>query len=123
VGLVHIVEPTIMPVSTGTDPLLGSPMQGLESMEIINMQTDLADTLINKTIKKYGGQLQVTQFNEYGNTADGIINCSKEFKADMIVIGTHSRTGIDRFLMGSVAEHVVRYADVPVLVVPFKENN
>ncbi len=42
--------------------------------------------------------------------------------AKMIVIGTHSRTGIDRFFMGSVAEQVVRHSDIPVLVVPFVES-
>jgi nucleotide-binding universal stress UspA family protein len=64
--------------------------------------------------------MQVTHFTEYGSTASGIIECSKEFGADLIVIGTHSRSGLDRLLMGSVAEHVVRHSEVPVLVVPFK---
>ena len=54
--------------------------------------------------------------------ADGIIQCSKDFGADLIiVIGTHSRTGFDRLLMGSVAEDVVRHSEIPVLVVPFEE--
>ena len=64
--------------------------------------------------------MQITTFNDYGSTADGILKCSEEFGADMIVVGTHSRTGIDRFLMGSIAEDVVRHAQVPVLVVPMK---
>jgi nucleotide-binding universal stress UspA family protein len=34
------------------------------------------------------------------------------------VISTHGRSGFDRMLLGSVAEHVVRYAACPVLVVP-----
>ena len=38
------------------------------------------------------------------------------------MIGTHSRTGLDRLFMGSVAEHVVRHSKVPVLVVPLQEN-
>ena len=37
---------------------------------------------------------------------------------DLVVMGTHGRTGLDRFLLGSVAERVVRTAGVPVLVVP-----
>jgi nucleotide-binding universal stress UspA family protein len=37
--------------------------------------------------------------------------------ADLIVMGTHGRTGIARALLGSVAERVVRHADVPVLTV------
>ena len=125
VGLVHIVEPTVLPYNnSGGDVILGSSPQNFAAeAELINVQSELSESLIERTIKKFGGNLQVTHFNEFGNTADGIINCSKEFKADMIVIGTHSRTGIDRFLMGSVAEHVVRHADVPVLVVPFKEDH
>ncbi len=121
VGLVHIVEPMVMPASTSGDILLGSPAQGLgvNDMELMNIQSDASETLIERTIKKLGGDLQVTHFNEFGNTADGIIDCSKEFKADLIVIGTHNRTGLDRFLMGSVAEHVVRHSEIPVLVVPF----
>lgn len=41
----------------------------------------------------------------------------KEKEIDMIVMGTHGRTGLDRILLGSVAEKVVRSADVPVLTV------
>jgi nucleotide-binding universal stress UspA family protein len=63
----------------------------------------------------------VSHYNEFGDTSDGIINCSREFGADMIVIGTHSRSGIDRLLMGSIAEQVVRQSEIPVLVVPFVE--
>ena len=39
------------------------------------------------------------------------------WKADLIVIGTHGRSGLGRLLMGSVAENVVRHAPVPVLLV------
>ncbi len=40
-----------------------------------------------------------------------------EIDADLIVMGTHGRTGLPRILMGSVAEHVVRMATCPVLTV------
>ena len=46
-----------------------------------------------------------------------IVTYAKDTHADLIVIGTHGRTGVSRFLMGSVAEHVVRAAPCPVLVV------
>jgi nucleotide-binding universal stress UspA family protein len=125
VGMVHIVEPMVMPASTNPDILLGSStqMMGVNDVELINIQNDASETLIERTIKKLAGGLEVTHFNEYGNTADGIIDCSKEFKADLIVIGTHSRTGLDRLLMGSVAEHVVRHSEIPVLVVPFPDHS
>ncbi|MCR8561934.1 universal stress protein [Mucilaginibacter sp. BJC16-A38] len=122
VGLVNIVEPLIMPeTSAGVDPLMGSGMinSGIEDLEIIDIQKNQSENIIEHTIKQLAGDLQVTHLTGYGSTADGIIECGKEFGADLIVIGTHSRTGFDRFLMGSVAEHVVRHSEVPVLVVPF----
>lgn len=46
-----------------------------------------------------------------------IIETAKEASADVIVIGTHGRTGVPRALIGSVAEKVVRMSPVPVLTV------
>lgn len=46
-----------------------------------------------------------------------IIRCAKEVKADMIVMGSHERTGLAQVLIGSVAEKVVRKAPCSVLVV------
>lgn len=122
VGLVHIVEPAITP-ETPTDSLLGMPTNAADfnEMNLLDIQKEHAENIIDRTINKYGNGLQVTHFNEYGSTADGILSCSKEFKADLIVIGTHGRSGIDRLLMGSVAESVVRNSHVPVLVVPLVE--
>ena len=125
VGLVNIVEPAIVPqMTTGTDSLMGvsTPGIGLEEMEMIDIQQSQSDNIIDRTIAKFSGELSVTHFSEYGSTADGIVQCSKEFGADLIVIGTHSRSGLDRLLMGSVAEDVVRHSEVPVLVVPFRES-
>jgi nucleotide-binding universal stress UspA family protein len=52
-----------------------------------------------------------------GVAADDIVRLADEEKADLIVIGTHGRTGLMRVLMGSVAESVMRYAKCPVLTV------
>ena len=49
--------------------------------------------------------------------AQEIVDYAADVRADLIVLGTHGRTGVSRFLMGSVAEHVVRTAPCPVLVV------
>jgi nucleotide-binding universal stress UspA family protein len=125
VGLVNIVVPAMIPqMGTSNDPILGIPAMGvgIEEVELMDIQKNQSENIIDRTIKKFAGDMPVTHFTEYGQTADGIVTCSKEFKADLIVIGTHSRTGIDRLLMGSVAEHVIRHAEVPVLVVPMKEN-
>lgn len=46
-----------------------------------------------------------------------IVEYAEDRDADLLVMGTHGRTGIDRLLLGSVAEKVVRSSDVPVLTV------
>ena len=46
-----------------------------------------------------------------------ILAYADEHDVDLIVMGTHGRTGLDRYLVGSVAEKVVRLSDVPVLTV------
>ena len=49
--------------------------------------------------------------------ASVIVEEAKRWPADLIVIGTHGRSGFSRILFGSVAEGVVRTAHVPVLLV------
>ena len=53
-----------------------------------------------------------------GPPARCIVDVAKEIGADMIVMGTHGRTGLARMLIGSVSERVVRTSHVPVVTVP-----
>jgi len=52
-----------------------------------------------------------------GNPATAILNVAREINCDLIVMGTHGRTGLNRLLNGSVAEEVVRKAPCLVLTV------
>jgi nucleotide-binding universal stress UspA family protein len=52
-----------------------------------------------------------------GDAAAQILTTSKETGCDLIVMGTHGRTGLSHLLMGSVAEKVVRHAPCPVLTI------
>lgn len=54
---------------------------------------------------------------EFGDPTTTILRIAAEDQYDMIVMGTHGRTGFSHFLMGSVAEKVVRRASCPVLTV------
>lgn len=58
-----------------------------------------------------------------GKVADEIVQLAIEIGADLVVVGTHGRKGFERFLVGSVAERVVRYAPCPVLVVRPKDEH
>ena len=122
VGLVNIIEPIILP-SSGSDSITGitTDVSMGDGSEMVRIQKEAAENTVRRIQEQYAEQLKITNFTEYGLTADGILKCSAEFGADMIVVGTHSRTGIDRLFMGSIAEHVVRHSRVPVLVVPLKE--
>jgi quercetin dioxygenase-like cupin family protein len=52
-----------------------------------------------------------------GDPADEILLLTESLRCDLVVMGTHGRTGLGRFLAGSVAEEVLRKAVCPVLVV------
>lgn len=58
-----------------------------------------------------------------GHAVDEICTAAGSPDVDLIVTSTHGRTGLKHALIGSVAEHVVRYADRPVLVVPSHDAN
>lgn len=53
-----------------------------------------------------------------GNPAKEIVTYVKDNGIDMIVMGTHSQAGMDRYLFGSVADKVTRTSPVPVVIVP-----
>ncbi len=52
-----------------------------------------------------------------GPVADAILDCAARIHADLIAMSTHGRSGVARWLLGSVADRVVQAADVPVLLV------
>lgn len=51
-----------------------------------------------------------------GDPSTEIIDCAKEIDSDLIVMPSHGRKGVSRFLLGSVAERVVRLSHCPVLI-------
>ncbi len=53
---------------------------------------------------------------DFGDPADCILNLARETDADLVIVGTHGRKGLDRLLVGSVATQVLRTATCPVLV-------
>jgi nucleotide-binding universal stress UspA family protein len=58
-----------------------------------------------------------------GKPSDGILDYADENDADLVFMGTHGRTGLNRYVTGSVTERVVRLADVPVFTVRATERS
>jgi nucleotide-binding universal stress UspA family protein len=68
-------------------------------------------------LKPTDPKIQVAYYFGDGNPAAEIVRTAEEVSCELIVMGTHGRTGLGRILMGSVAEQVLRKASCPVLTV------
>ena len=74
--------------------------------------------------ERAGAKPQIALVEDFGGrVADAIIAQARRWKADLIVMGTHGRRGLNRALVGSDAETVVRLSPVPVLLVPARGRN
>ncbi len=76
-----------------------------------------ADESMRKFLDEHFKDVAVKGEVATGYAAEEIITTAEEEKADLIVMGTHGRKGIDRILFGSVAEKVVKTAKCPVLTI------
>lgn len=61
--------------------------------------------------------VEVEELVVEGSPHEVILDTAGEEDCDAIVMGTHGRSGVERFLLGSVTEKVVRHSEIPVLVV------
>ncbi len=113
VALLNIIEPT-PPVSN--PDFTFAPV----ITEVYDNSLENSNMLLKEIEKKYAGSCKTTFLSILDTATYGILQQADEWKADLIVIGTHGRTGINHFLMGSVAEHVARKSACPVLIVPNK---
>ena len=78
-----------------------------------------------RDVEVAGTQAGLTVMTEIveGNPHEEILDYVTEHGIDMVIMGTHGRTGLDRVVMGSVAERVVRRSPVPVLTVRGEEQD
>ena len=73
---------------------------------------------VERFVRTEVGDEVVTVAVRAGTVVDEIVCLAKEWLADLIVMGTHGRTGFERFLVGSVTARVLRNAPCPVVTVP-----
>ena len=85
----------------------------LNEIDESRIRTDLMKSLPEGTMDV----LEVETIVVKGVPLNEIINAATEINVDLIVIGTHGRTGLSHVMLGSVAEKVVRKATCPVLTV------
>lgn len=112
VRVLHVVEPPSL--------LLGREMAAHDpEFEVVwKALREQAKALVAKTaegLRRSG--LNVGPYLVEGDPKSQIIDVARDWHADLIVIGSHGRKGLDRFLLGSVSEGVVRHAPCSVEVV------
>ncbi|MFP8953685.1 universal stress protein [Natrialbaceae archaeon A-arb3/5] len=104
---------TVYSVDTSRVSRVKAPEELLDALE--QSGEDAIET-VRKRAKDAG--LSVSGAIATGSPADVILTSATEHDVDLIVMGTHGRTGIGQWFLGSVTENVVREADVPVFCVP-----
>ncbi len=117
VALIHVIEPAA-PTNYGADPLMGQ--QPIIIPETTEIQEENSKTMLDEISKQFADVKEVFTFSRIGSPKQEILAVAGEWAADLIIMGTHGRTGFDHFISGSVSESVIRRASCPVLVVPGK---
>ena len=105
--LVHVISPQAYP--------LGDKYAALDPAELMRETEDAEQKTMRSMAERAKARYSVRVI--HGSPAIEICKAANE-DVDLLVISTHGRTGLGHILLGSVAEHVVRYAHCPVLVIP-----
>jgi nucleotide-binding universal stress UspA family protein len=109
----HVLDPPDL------SPIVSASMTRQEFEDRLAEEEARANRKLDEFIRKAGivSAGCVVKLNEV-STALAIKNCAQGKKADLVIVGMHRRTGIEKWLRSSVAESVLSSSDVDVLVVP-----
>jgi universal stress protein A len=104
VTLLHVVEPTFMPAVE-----MGVVVE-VDSKEDVQRE-------LEKLRTRFAGEVSCQIMMRRGIAESEIVNAARELASDLIILSTHGRSGLDRLLLGSTAERVVRRAGCPIFIV------
>lgn len=86
---------------------------------VVERAESRAETALDEVGDIVGDRAAVEKHLRRGTPHEQILDAVDDYGVDLVVMGTHGRTGLDRFVhLGSVTERVVRHAPVPVVTVP-----
>jgi nucleotide-binding universal stress UspA family protein len=94
-----------------------SPTGGLSVEAWTDAERDRAEHAVEDAVALLRDDLPVETATVEGVPKATILDYVEDERMDMVVMGTHGRTGLDHYLIGSVAEKVVRRSPVPVVTV------
>lgn len=124
ITLLHVVADYTYYSSLDYSPIMGfdsfSNLGMLQSNTVTELQS-AAEDYLQKT-KVHLGDPGIKTLVKDGDAGEAILDVANELKADIIVMGSHSRHGLEKILMGSVAEKVLRNSHIPLFIIPVIEN-
>ena len=113
---------------------LGATLHVLFVVEDLPYSPEMMDDSVEARLREVGGDalervreqagaasVEIVTALEQGVPHETILAYADDEDCDLIVMGTHGRSGLDRYLLGSVTERVVRAADCPVLTVRHRD--
>jgi nucleotide-binding universal stress UspA family protein len=94
-------------------------MPGLEPAQVDDAEVREAEQYLVGVAERLarGGLKRVARSIWFGSAADAIVEAARLMRVDLIVMGTHGRSGLGRAILGSVAESVLRGTAAPLLLV------
>jgi nucleotide-binding universal stress UspA family protein len=111
-NLLYVFEPPMYP-PVGRDLQVPSVVH----QWITGLKEDASKSLNSLTDAAQRMDIKVHSIFKEGEPFEEILKVAEEITADLIVLGSHGRKGLDKFLIGSVAERVMRKAPCPVFLV------
>jgi len=121
IALLHVFPDTITTspnAFSGLYPMMGTMdiEQGLKMAERLDEESK---KFLNQ-VKTEMNDEQADIYTAEGDVANAILETATNCNADIIVIGSHSRSGIDKILMGDVAKNVLQHSRLPLFIIPVK---
>lgn len=122
VTLLHVLREGTYYSSMEYSPIIGyDPAESSKLWENISLD-DLKKAANNflEQSKLQLGDASLATMLKGGDVSDAIFEAINELNADIIVMGMYNRKGLDKLLMGSVAEKVLHHTHIPIFIVPVK---
>jgi len=121
--LLHVYSDASYYATLSYSPIMGfagfNDLDTIQSHAVEEMQR-VAQNYLDKT-KHHLDDETIQTVVRNGDFAETILNTAKDLNIDIVVIGSHSRHGLEKILSGSTAEKVLHHSSIPVFIIPVKE--
>ena len=119
VTLLHVINDPVY-YTMNYDPIMGyDGFLTSNAYSLVESHKKEAERFLDSCVKHLQNEAIETKVLE-GDPADAILEFATTWNADLIILGTHSRSGLENLFMGNVAVEVVKHAKIPVLIIPTK---